>query len=282
VYAKYWRPALEQLAAWEPGGNATGARATPNQKLSRNAPPILTIYIPTYQRAEVATLLKSIAEQWCDGIEVVVSDNDPDGSAEVAADTILGDACEYSQRATNIGGDANILRGASAGTGDYVWIVGDDDVLLPGAIAETLRMIAEDEPDRIIHYTPEAARLVPRGHTGTMGTLIDSLGDDASLLIASTLISANVYRRASLDTQLGHEKIDTYYGHVYAGLGAQRVRVADEPLILCGADHVGHIDNYLQIYDDLLTAIAERADRPPIPLPTAMVWNFVNLILATR
>jgi hypothetical protein len=111
-----------------------------------------------------------------------------------------GDACEYSRRATNIGGDANILRGATAGTGEYVWVIGDDDVLLPGAIAETLRMIDADRPDRIIHFTPEAAGLVPRGHTGTMGTLIDTLGDDASLLIAATLISANVYRRASLDT----------------------------------------------------------------------------------
>jgi hypothetical protein len=86
----------------------------------------------------------------------------------------LGDACEYSRRATNIGGDANILRGATAGTGEYVWVVGDDDVLLPGAIAETLRMIDADRPDRIIHFTPEAAGLVPRGHAGTMGTLIDS------------------------------------------------------------------------------------------------------------
>jgi glycosyltransferase involved in cell wall biosynthesis len=282
VYAKYWRPALEQLAAWDPANNAPLARATPMQELSRNVDPTLTIYIPTYRRVELGTLLKSIAEQWCDRIEVVISDNDPDGSAEVVAASILGDACDYSRRATNIGGDANILRGATAGTGEYVWIIGDDDVLLPGAIAETLRMIDADRPDRIIHFTPEAAGLVPRGHTGTMGTLIDTLGDEASLLIAATLISANVYRRASLDTALGHEKIETYYGHVYAGLGAQDVRVADEPLILCGADHAGHIDNYLEIYQDLITAIFERADRPPIPLPSAMIWNFVNLILATR
>jgi glycosyltransferase involved in cell wall biosynthesis len=41
----------------------------------------LTIYIPTYKRESLDACLNSIASQHNDHVEIIVSDNDQDGSA---------------------------------------------------------------------------------------------------------------------------------------------------------------------------------------------------------
>lgn len=282
VFTEYWRPALETIAEW-PGLERRTAKPTQiRDDLKKSESPTLTLYVPTFQREELRTLLESIAGQWCERVEVVVSDNDPDGSAEAIVSEVLGSAAEYSRRLTNIGGDANILRGIMAGRGEYVWIIGDDDVLLPGALADTLAIIDAEHPDRIIHWDENALQLVPAGHSGTMRSLIEELGDDTSLLIASTLITANVYKRAILDPTLGHAMIETCYGHVYAGMEAETVHVNEWPRLVVGCDHPGHIDGYEEIYARLLEAITDKAGTPGIPLENALRWNYVSLALAQR
>jgi glycosyltransferase involved in cell wall biosynthesis len=271
---------LETIAEWPGLERRTQKPSRIRDDLKPSESPMLTLYIPTFQRDELRALLESIADQWCERVEVVVSDNDPAGSAEAVVSEVLGSVAEYSRRLTNIGGDANILRGIMAGRGEYVWIIGDDDVLLPGALADTLAIIDAEHPDRIIHWDENALQLVPAGHSGTMRSLIEELGDDTSLLIASTLITANVYKRAVLDPTLGHAMIETCYGHVYAGIAAESVKVNDWPRLVVGCDHPGYIDGFEEIYARLLEAITDKADVPGIPLENALRWNYVSLALA--
>ena len=93
---------------------------------------LLTIYIPTFKRLDIGPCLESIVPQIVDGVELIVSDNDPDGFAEPFARKFP--QVQYSKRLKNIDGDPNVFRGVTQGTGKYVWVFGDDDTMFPGTV----------------------------------------------------------------------------------------------------------------------------------------------------
>ncbi|MGU3362276.1 glycosyltransferase family 2 protein [Methylobacterium sp. M6A4_1b] len=107
--------------------------------------PVISICIPTYNRAGMLTeLLDSIIAQGMeDEIEVVVSDDaSPDGTVAMA-ESYRGRIKNFVLIAqpTNLGLDANFLAVVAAATGDYVWLMGDDDRLEPGGLARVLGAI---------------------------------------------------------------------------------------------------------------------------------------------
>ena len=157
VFDRDWRPVLDRLIEREPAAEAP--RAFCNDK---QTDPLVTIYIPTWKRPELAALLDSLAPQLCPEVEVIVSDND--GSAgPLVRERLRNAPCrvDYSRRESNIGGDANILRGFSQGSGEWVWIIGDDDVLAPDAIRRVLSALDDmhyGAQDRLILLSKSASR----------------------------------------------------------------------------------------------------------------------------
>jgi len=92
--------------------------------------PSLSICIPTYNRSKLlAELLDSIILQNEPGIEVVVSDDaSPDDTADVVAFyTGKLPNLKYIRQDKNIGLDRNFRAVVEAASGDYVWLMGDDD-----------------------------------------------------------------------------------------------------------------------------------------------------------
>jgi hypothetical protein len=277
VYAENWKPALlamtaERDAVTDPVPPATWTRNTEQT-------PTLGIYVPAYKRAELGRLLASLAPQLSERVEVVISDDDPQGSGLRHVIEHLSDTparVDYSRRRMNLGPDANILRGLEVGTAPWVWQMGDDDWALPGAVERILAAIDEAPVlDRLVllseHFGSPASGLV-----GPMRTLAEH---DPSLPIAATLITANVVRRSALDTRLGHEKLDTMYGASWANTTCQGVYVIPEPCIGVGT---GHVDGYAGITDlgsegvgviwtDLLRGYGIE------PTPAAFARNYVNV-----
>jgi glycosyltransferase involved in cell wall biosynthesis len=49
----------------------------------------------------------------------------------------------------NIGADGNFLRCLEEARGQYVWVMGDDDLLVPGAIADLLSLLEQHEVDLV-------------------------------------------------------------------------------------------------------------------------------------
>ena len=107
--------------------------------------PKISICIPTYNRSRmVAELLDSIIAQGCeDDIEVVVSDDaSPDDTVAIVrnyAGRIK--AFTFLPQPKNLGLDANFLAVVAAATGDYIWLMGDDDRIEPGGLARVLDAI---------------------------------------------------------------------------------------------------------------------------------------------
>lgn len=111
----------------------------------------LTIVVPTYNRAPLLKfLLESIVADfpvWPSDLELVVLDNaSTDETSEVLSDLReKHSALQTRSNARNIGMDANLAACFSAGTGRYLWQIGDDELLYRGAASWVLDMCRQQD-----------------------------------------------------------------------------------------------------------------------------------------
>lgn len=108
----------------------------------------LSICIPTYNRAaHLANCLNSIIlcnSQSDFKFQVCVSDNhSTDGTEEVVRGAQSSIDIKYHKNSSNLGIPRNFLNVVSMADGDFVWLIGDDDLLMPNAIAELYKLIGE-------------------------------------------------------------------------------------------------------------------------------------------
>jgi glycosyltransferase involved in cell wall biosynthesis len=123
-----------------------------------DARPLLTIAIPTFERADkLDLLLTSLAPQIAalPQVELLISDNaSTDGTAAVVEKHMAaGLRCTYILNASNIEADPNFLQCYERAQGRFVWIFGDDDVLLPGALGFVVKLLQQDAVD-IVYLQP--------------------------------------------------------------------------------------------------------------------------------
>jgi glycosyltransferase involved in cell wall biosynthesis len=115
------------------------------------ARPRLAIAIPTYNRAALlADCLASVLPQAAAaGAEVVVSDNaSTDGTQALLESLAKGHPClRVFRNERNLGGRANIWLAPARATAEWVWMLGDDDLLDPVAIERVLAQLAAAPPD---------------------------------------------------------------------------------------------------------------------------------------
>lgn len=116
--------------------------------------PLLSIAIPTCNRSGyLRELLESLQEDLKDEtrVELLVSDNcSSDDTPVVVADFIdRGLPIRSIRNETNIGADANFLQCFHLSRGTYFWIIGDDDIVSPGALPAILEKCATKRYDMI-------------------------------------------------------------------------------------------------------------------------------------
>lgn len=100
--------------------------------------PKLTIAIPTYNRAQKLKecIYRAINYTMDKDVEILVSDN---ASSDNTMDVVMDIKKEYPEilyfrNDENVGFDGNFLNCFERASGEYVWLLSDDDILLPGAI----------------------------------------------------------------------------------------------------------------------------------------------------
>jgi abequosyltransferase len=115
--------------------------------------PTLSICIATYNRGKfIGETLESILSQTDDRVEVVVVDGaSPDHTPEVLAPLLERHRNLYYHREpTNSGVDIDYDRAVGYARGDYCWLMPDDDLLAPGAVARVLDRIGQASPELIV------------------------------------------------------------------------------------------------------------------------------------
>jgi abequosyltransferase len=187
----------------------------PSEFSSAPSVPLLTIAIPTYNRAaSLELLLRTLAPQLAERPEVdlFISDNaSSDETPEIVHGFIEdGLAVRYVRQVENIGSDRNFVTCFEAARGRYFWLCGDDDVILPGTIERVLYHLAGPEPVDLMllagygfHSDPIAEhRDDPLGRKFQVFT--DPYRFAQIVNIAFTFISAIVVNRERL-LELPHE-----------------------------------------------------------------------------
>lgn len=111
-----------------------------------NTVPKVSICIPTYNRASyLKNCLNSIIlsnSQSNLKFQVCISDNNSaDETEEVVRKAQTSINIKYHKNSSNIGIPRNFLNVVSMADCDFVWLIGDDDLLMPNAIAELYDLI---------------------------------------------------------------------------------------------------------------------------------------------
>ncbi|MCS6763626.1 MAG: glycosyltransferase [Candidatus Protistobacter heckmanni] len=106
----------------------------------------LSICIPTYNRARhLRNCLRSIASSGImqhSGVEVCISDNgSSDDTAQIVEEAKQLVPLRYERNQENLGIPANFLKVVDMATGEFAWLVGDDDLLMPEALKTLLELI---------------------------------------------------------------------------------------------------------------------------------------------
>jgi len=116
---------------------------------NRKSIPLLSIAIPTYNRAPVLRqaldrLLPQLRD-FSDQIELVLSDNASTDGTPAVLDATAAENVDLRmvvrRNETNIGFFGNFVACRQAATGAYLWLLSDDDFVLPGVVAEVVRCL---------------------------------------------------------------------------------------------------------------------------------------------
>ncbi|MBI5141415.1 MAG: glycosyltransferase family 2 protein [Nitrospirae bacterium] len=106
----------------------------------------LSICIPTYNRAaHLANCINSIV--LCNSqanfmFQVCISDNhSTDETEEVVRTAQSVIDIKYQRNSSNLGIPRNFLNVVNMADGDFIWLIGDDDLLMPNAVAELYDLI---------------------------------------------------------------------------------------------------------------------------------------------
>src|SRR3989339_574519 len=141
--------------------------------------PTLSLCIPTYNRADCLDgLLQSIVQNHHPNIsEVIISDNNSsDTTQTVAQKHKQWLPIHYYKNSRNIGASNNLLKAADLGSGDYLWFLADDDLLIKDAVNSLLDAIGSHpaqyyfSPRHLVdrHLNPHPIGVQPRGLKETL------------------------------------------------------------------------------------------------------------------
>lgn len=118
--------------------------------------PLLTIIVPTYNRAQhlralldvLLIELKGVHDQ----VNVIIGDN---ASTDQTPEVIHSFSSEATsgvrvlRHASNVGPDENFCRCVEAVSSPYFWIIGDDDLPRAGALSSLLKLLQSERPDLV-------------------------------------------------------------------------------------------------------------------------------------
>lgn len=123
--------------------------------------PLLSICIPTYNRASLlermlVTLELALANVPDTSYEVVFRDNaSTDNTPDIIAQFGERHPIRYLKNKQNIGATRNILSVPLDATGEFVWMLGDDDLIAPSAFKTIFKQL-EENPDVDGHIASHA------------------------------------------------------------------------------------------------------------------------------
>lgn len=245
---------------------------------------MLSICIATYNRADkLARTLAALREEGAGrgNVQILVGDNaSTDGTPEVVLHHLgKGAPISYIRHERNIGPSANYLALVNQASGDYVWLLSDDDYLAHGCVAKLLDVLNSGTYGYVfINYllrSEATGETMPSEFRATENGYVCGIADlFRKTQFANSFISSNVFRRDAWHGAFDPAYFATQWPQIYMACAICEKwpgYVIAEPLLMMGAKSVidsraekaaeGKPTYYMDAHLDYL-ALARKLDVP--------------------
>jgi len=214
------------------------------RRLPGGRTPFFSVCIPQFNRTSfLLCVLRSLEDQDTRDFEVCVSDDRSTDERWAEVLEFLRHstmAFAYSRAERNVGYDGNLRQAMALGTGRYLFLLGNDDVLKDGQVLSTLRAEMERAGDPAVVFTnfEEYSTGAPERRVRRTG-VIGSGPDVAAAsfrkfsFVSGVVLAAAPTRRLSTATWDGSEMYQMYIG---SRMIAEGGRVLDADLIAIRKD----------------------------------------------
>lgn len=188
----------------------------------------LTIGIPTYNgsayiRSTLDSVIKQISDELKTRVDILVSDNaSTDGIQEIVKGYQESQSAriQYSRNGTNVGYDRNVDMLFKKASGQYVWMLGDDDVLKDEAISQVLNVLDLHQNLRVVQINFDCYDRKFENVLTHASTSVDLLCNDADSFllhsngrygqVSSLVMNKEAWNRENLANGLGSNFIHMY------------------------------------------------------------------------
>jgi hypothetical protein len=215
----------------------------------------LAIAIPTFNRAtQLSALLAQLAshsKQMCDGVALVVSDNDStDGTPSVIASFAAQhpEVAFFAYKQTrNIGAIPNIEFLVSSVPSEWVWCIGDDDLLYEGALTNVLTALSNMSGDVLLVRADGIGEWNAISGSGGILDVAPATKRGAAFLMAAGFLASAILRTSvwrALLARAASFDAPNYSNWVAVLLVASEstaIRVMDTPTVRGNANMVGPV-----------------------------------------
>lgn len=189
----------------------------------------LTVVIPSYNRPTKAlATLRQLVPQLVPGVSVTVLDNCSETPYEpycTQADPLIAKAAAagvitFVRHRFNVGMSANFMKGFEDCNSEWMWLIADDDEVLPNAISLITGEIGAaggtPEVAFIKFSSPSCKNAAGAGHIRTLDHLIDILAVSVPHFDSYIFITNGLYRIPKFGTQVevGYRYANTYVPHL--------------------------------------------------------------------
>lgn len=189
----------------------------------------ISIGIPTYNGAArihnaLDSILMQLTPAQATSVEVVVSDNaSTDDISSVIASHAARFSCPivYRRNDENIGYDRNVNALFTLATGQYVWLLADDDVLKPGAISQVLSVLTQYDDLKVMQLNFQSYDSEMKQVVHEVKLPYDLLCNDAEAFLANSAgrygqVSTLIFERHAWKKAGAEKAFGTNYIHIFA------------------------------------------------------------------
>lgn len=253
----------------------------------------LSISIPTFNRADyLIECLDSVicsANNFLDDVEIVIIDNHSEDNTEELVKIYQNkfSIIRFIRNESNIGFDRNIMRCIEAASGEYVWLIGDDDRIQSEAIEKILYVLNQNNDLSMVYvnhsvYDKKMINVIETSSVRNKTDILFANANDClkSVGVRLTLISTLVLNR-SLCLAVEHK--DKYIGfgfiHLYIALSilpAHKSYLIADPLVMqrSGNTASGIDINYFDVFVKEISRILKAVK--PLGYKTGILRRIVN------
>lgn len=253
---------------------------------------LLTIAIPTYNRASTLSLLLNSLATEISGldefVDILISDNaSTDATQEVVASFLQAwPSAKLVRNLTNLGADENFCRCIEGACSQYFWLLGDDDLPRAGLIRSLVALLKQETPDLIYLHSQWSRGFTPELQKAKVGRLSYSymgrLDFARHVHVWFTFISGIVVNRNFLMQINGLAQLRRFAGTNLVQLGwvldvlknGQRNIYISSTCILAKAENSGGYA-LVTVFGKNFTKIVRDVFGADSPVSNAIIWRSV-------